>query len=679
MLTVIVLIFITYALYVLDPAHDRSSPSPSLPLNPSNKQKVFSDYENARRIKHAASKDQTGQNATPLAEPLSPRPTGKTSKEPSMSNEEKEGKMKVGLGNAVGSSQSQGSLSDGRTKGAIKQTSSIEKGGPDSQELSGQKADFSKDLPVDGRLEELENEVKLALSGNKNKAFPVSDLPGDEIDYPRKGGKKSSGKYEATKVPKTGKVGSEKLSGVALRDEAFASPHKDQTTTGGMDVFKIKNAESGDDEDEVHGTLLSSSKVNTPTTEVTGTNMTSSPNRDPEDSSKSRKKITPTETNPNPDIKVEDIDGSWAFNVRRDGNNFGLSKDQCLSAFPKLYKHLEDMVERFNKNPITKVQLDAIQSDVNRVKAMIYDGELYVLSDEGLEEPNTRGMATINAINRALVAHPDRANLPNCEFVFYTQDGQATDEGVPIWAYTKSKGIDFEHVWLMPDFGFFSWPEPKIGSYSEVRRKISEIDDQIPFGKKEDKLVWRGANLTEQRHSFIQATQDKSWADIGVLDWSDESNIKNKLLPIAEHCKYMFVMHVSGYAWSAQGKYMHNCNSVFVTHQLDFAEIYDQVLEASGPEQNYVKVKDDWSDLEQQIEALRKNVKQAQQIAHQSTKVLRDRYLTPAAEACYWRALIAAYGSVSFEPDFYEPNEHTWRGVPFDSITLTRRVKWVAH
>jgi len=47
---------------------------------------------------------------------------------------------------------------------------------------------------------------------------------------------------------------------------------------------------------------------------------------------------------------------------------------------------------------------------------------------------------------------------------------------------------------------------------------------------------------------------------------------------------------------------------------------------------------------------------EAQRIADNSVRTFRERYLTPAAEACYWRALIRGWGSISFESELYEPN-----------------------
>ena len=369
----------------------------------------------------------------------------------------------------------------------------------------------------------------------------------------------------------------------------------------------------------------------------------------------------------------------WVFDVHRDGNNYGLSDEHCASTFPKLYKHIDDTVKVFENQPIIKEEIDSQATDGRTVKAMIYDGELYIISDSGLEDPFSRGMATVSAIHRALVAYPDRASLPNCEFVLYTDDATQIPLNKPTFAYTKKPGEENENIWLMPDFGFFSWPEPKVGSYAEVRRQIARVEAEVPFEEKIEKLVWRGATLNAIRHKLVQTTREKSWADVGPTQWNNKLWAEHGRLPIPDHCRYMFVAHVSGLSWSGQGKYMHNCFSVFITHNLEWAEIYDSALISSGPNQNYVKVKDDWSDLESTVHYFLAHPRKAKKIAANSVKTLRDLYLTPAAEACYWRRLIRGYGSVSYEPEFYEADNKTQRGVPFESVVLTGKVEWQAH
>ncbi len=370
------------------------------------------------------------------------------------------------------------------------------------------------------------------------------------------------------------------------------------------------------------------------------------------------------------------------FDPVKDGQNYGLSDAQCSSAFPKLYTLIDEMVARRASKPINPKELDAKMTGDHAVtlpvKAMIFEGELFITEDKGMTDYyGTRLFATLDSIHRALVSFPDRAQLPNCEFIISWGDKPAL--GAPVWGYTKKDTPDYYDTWLMPDFGFFSWPEPKTGAYTEIRRAMMKMETDTPFEKKVPKLVWRGATLAlEDREKLLEHSQ-KDWADVRSINWEDKKDIEKNILTMAEHCRYMFIAHVSGLSWSGQGKYVRNCHSVVVSHELEWREIYDSALVYSGPEQNAVRVADDWSDLEATMKALLANATLAKRIADNAKDTLRDRYLTPAAEACYWRKLIQGYASVSFEPDLYEADNTTLRGVPYESFTLLRKVHWDAY
>lgn len=100
---------------------------------------------------------------------------------------------------------------------------------------------------------------------------------------------------------------------------------------------------------------------------------------------------------------------------------------------------------------------------------------------------------------------------------------------------------------------------------------------------------------------------------------------------------------------------------------------------SSGPEQNFVQVKRDWSDLEEKMEWLISHPEDAARIARNNVNTFRDRYLTPAAEACYWRRLFQAWSDVAFEPEFFEVGSdggQKWRGTPYESFSLMGTLDW---
>ena len=239
----------------------------------------------------------------------------------------------------------------------------------------------------------------------------------------------------------------------------------------------------------------------------------------------------------------------------------------------------------------------------------------------------------------------------------------------------------------MPDFGFWSWPETKVGSYGEVQRKAMSMEDGVsnPTGKawswtvKENKLLWRGAIMgLEVREKFISITKDKPWADVKSLDWHDKGSMAEDLKSMDEHCQYRYLAHTEGNSYSGRLKYLQNCRSVIVAHQMDWIQHYTPLMRSSGPEQNYVKVDRDFVDLESTMLGLQRDEDVTQRIANNSVECFRERYLTPAAEVCYWRKLINGWAGVSFAPNpWMEKNGvKAWRGLGVESYVLERRLEW---
>lgn len=235
----------------------------------------------------------------------------------------------------------------------------------------------------------------------------------------------------------------------------------------------------------------------------------------------------------------------------------------------------------------------------------------------------------------------------------------------------------------MPDFGFWSWPETKVGSYGEVQRKAKAMEDTPdnptgrawPWDTKKETLFWRGPTMNlPLREEFLKLTADKPWADVAAITWKDKTAVKS----MDEHCQYRYVAHIEGNSYSGRLKYLQNCRSVIVIHKMDWMQHYTHLMVASGSKQNYVEVKRDFSDLESTILSLRANDEKAARIADNSVKMFREHYLTPAANLCYWRRLIRGWAEASFEPSPWEVKDGVkkWRGLDVESWLLERRLDW---
>lgn len=200
---------------------------------------------------------------------------------------------------------------------------------------------------------------------------------------------------------------------------------------------------------------------------------------------------------------------------------------------------------------------------------------------------------------------------------------------------------------------------------------------------KVQKLLWRGVPKMgpEIRDKLIKVTKGKPWSDVKAIDWKDTQSPESGYKTMPEHCDYKYVAQTEGNTYSGRLKYLQMCRSVIVSHKLDWIQHHYHLLRSSGSDQNIVEVERDWSDLDSKMKWLLDHDKHAQRIADNNVKTFRERYLTPAAETCYWRRLMQEWAKVSFEPEFFKEvdGKKVWRGVSVESFLLMKETDWTAR
>ena len=244
----------------------------------------------------------------------------------------------------------------------------------------------------------------------------------------------------------------------------------------------------------------------------------------------------------------------------------------------------------------------------------------------------------------------------------------------------------------MPDFGYWSWPEPKISSYNHVQRRAREIEEGSPGGaanqkkymwaNKIPKLVWRGAQGPDDspRSDLYRKSRDKPWSDVMNIIWDPKKGHEG-VLSMDDHCKYKYVAHTAGGSYSGRLKYLQNCRSVVVSHKLIWLTHAMHMMKADGPDQNFVQVERDYSDLDEKMQWLMDNDEAAERIAAKNVETFRDRYISPAAETCYWRRLVKSWASVSEEAKPWEEKDgkYEWKGVPLEDFLVMHTLDWEQH
>ncbi|KAH8595077.1 glycosyl transferase family 90-domain-containing protein [Bisporella sp. PMI_857] len=363
-------------------------------------------------------------------------------------------------------------------------------------------------------------------------------------------------------------------------------------------------------------------------------------------------------------------EAEWLFDSTRDARDFRLTAKQCNTAFPGLFTEIDKAVSyRKTIGNVTPSDLDLSWQEDGGVRALIYDQQLYIIEARfGSDFQITRSLAILHAIHRAIITSPEP--VPNIEFSFAAEDFADPDHlGKTVWALSRTS--DQPEKWIMSDFGYWSWSVDLVGAYQEIRDQIAETERA--WEEKERKLVWRGwTKNNARRKELLRITSGKDWADVQEVRWATATKVfsgdEGKVLKASEICQYQFVIQTEGRSYSGRGKYLQNCNSVVFMRRPTWIEPHHAVLSSSGPSQNYVEIKDDFSDLESKVLELLADQEKAKRIAENSVRTFRDGALTPAAQACYWRELFRGWAGVSFVPEGWVAGARgKRRGVPFET------------
>jgi hypothetical protein len=214
----------------------------------------------------------------------------------------------------------------------------------------------------------------------------------------------------------------------------------------------------------------------------------------------------------------------------------------------------------------------------------------------------------LHMIHSSIITAPPNS-IPNIEFILDLDDDPQRPINIAhgpnsnkttVWGLTRL--AHQRHIWLLPDYAYWAWPSARIASHSQVRRNVHDVNTAYPWEKKYNKAVWRGdANLnTDVRKKLISTAKDTAWEDVRVCDIYD-AETKQYCMAQAQFCRYKYPVHTEGYTYSGRLKYLQLCNSAPVVHKLQYLEHHHGLMRSSGPDQNFIEVEKDWSDLDEKV------------------------------------------------------------------------------
>ncbi|SPO29734.1 uncharacterized protein UTRI_05556 [Ustilago trichophora] len=399
---------------------------------------------------------------------------------------------------------------------------------------------------------------------------------------------------------------------------------------------------------------------------------------------------------------VTDVDG-YEFNRWINGSSRGadlkydspfnpedltLTEDECDTFFPGLYKELDRSVDYYTEHPLTAEYLDKVCDDGiwSHARVVIHNNRVYLKYFQ--QSAFTRVNSALALLFQSVVG--SREKLPDAEFCLSANDWGSMGK------FSLDRAPYLEDLWLMPDYGFYSWPEPGIGSYTEHREKVLEVEKAHPWENKIPKLFWRGAMGvgTADRKALLAAAENHEWNDVKPLDWGNRQGF----VTMEDHCKWKFHAFPEGMTYSGRLRYLQNCRSVIVTHEPRWIQHWTHLYNADpeSPDQNIVfvpeykgdepgtEVEDDrgnvfrdttWMRLPEVMDELLKDDARAKRIADNQWSFFRERYVSPASAACYWRKAIKKYSQVQQFSVNYTGTETSYESF----LLLGNRLKGIAE
>ncbi|CAK7213976.1 hypothetical protein SBRCBS47491_001983 [Sporothrix bragantina] len=395
------------------------------------------------------------------------------------------------------------------------------------------------------------------------------------------------------------------------------------------------------------------------------------------------------------------------------------------------------------------------------LQGRIKNGKIFVInaqrrSDLSEQMLNSR-TAAIHQLHRALLTSPEP--VPDAYFSINFQDQPFGTS----WGYSRAINPAFrsherdERNFLMPHFSFWAWKLPFVGSMSRAAAAIDRLERETypSFHDKIARAVWRGTTWFNSVHSprlrqnLLAVAKGQKWSDVEALEWvgggsaNDNGQNATNALAIEDFCRYRYVLHTEGVAYSGRFQFLQMCGSVTITPPIVWMQhtthlvkpvFSSQLLASTAPgkpdapaaqnehknsphskpvqkfahvvkpakddkskakraaqralgpgrkasghkswpisyaanEANIVFVAPDWSDLKDTVAWLEAHSDVAAGIAHRQRDLfVGGGYFSPAAEACYWRALVKSWSQVAK----VDPKE--WAGqeeVSYEAFTLS--------
>ncbi|EST05069.1 Lipopolysaccharide-modifying protein [Kalmanozyma brasiliensis GHG001] len=350
---------------------------------------------------------------------------------------------------------------------------------------------------------------------------------------------------------------------------------------------------------------------------------------------------------------------------RRLQNDLNLPQPVCKTEFSNLYQQLMANEAAWRRKGGIKhadVQNAAQNCRHGCVHVVIKYGQIFVRGQAKDWQSRVRSTLQLLASAYQGASEEEKDAIEGAELVISTADFDGFTDPVGSrgagWVLDRRVG-DKEGQYLFPDFSFASWPEAGIASYPEFRRQAAQVNAETPWRTKSNPAFWRGdalaGNHIKPRESLLSVATgpgSELWSDVKRTSFWEEGPDIGKIVSPPEHCRHKFLVHSEGVAYSGRSKFILGCESTVVMHALEWEQHFHPALisNPNSADRNHVLLDGAYFEgLPATMQALIAEERAGggmttgERIARNAKRTLTDRYLTPAATACYIRAALISY------------------------------------
>lgn len=157
-------------------------------------------------------------------------------------------------------------------------------------------------------------------------------------------------------------------------------------------------------------------------------------------------------------------------------------------------------------------------------------------------------------------------------------------------------------------------------------RHFRFLKDRKQFNTKKNMLIFRGQVYQPHRFKFMELYFDHPMCDIGQTNKNSDYKFLVGRKTVDEHLDYKFILSLEGNDVASNLKWVMSSNSIAVMPKPKYETWY---MEGTLiPNFHYILIKDDYSDVEEQLNYYIKNTEEALQIienAHQFVNQFKNK------------------------------------------------------